>query len=70
MTQIDDLLSDCNRDMAQYSDTLVWDEQDFRQTEDRLNCINRLKDKYGSTLEQILQVYPRRRRNSRRHAKS
>lgn len=57
LTQIDDLLSDCNRDMAQYSDTLVWDEQDFRQTEDRLNCINRLKDKYGSTLEQILQVY-------------
>lgn len=57
LTQIDDLLSDCNRDMTQYSDTLVWDEQDFRQTEDRLNCINRLKDKYGSTLEQILQVY-------------
>lgn len=57
LTQIDDLLSDCNRDMAQYSDTLVWDEQDFRQTEDRLNCINHLKDKYGSTLEQILQVY-------------
>ena len=57
LTQIDDLLSDCNRDMAQYSDTLVWDEQDFRQTEERLNCINRLKDKYGSTLEQILQVY-------------
>ncbi len=57
LTQIDDLLSDYNRDMAQYSDTLVWDEQDFRRTEDRLNCLNRLKDKYGSTLEQILQAY-------------
>lgn len=55
--QIDGLLSDFNRDMAQYQDGLTWDEQDFRQTEERLNLINRLKDKYGNTLEQILQAY-------------
>ena len=57
LNQIDDLLSDYNRDMAQYQDSLTWDEQDFRQTEERLNLINRLKDKYGNTLEQILEAY-------------
>jgi len=57
LSQIDGLLSDYNRDVAQYQDNLTWDEQDFRQTEERLNLINRLKDKYGNTLEQILQAY-------------
>lgn len=57
LTQIDDLLNDYNRDMAQYRDSLTWDEEDFRRTEERLNLINRLKDKYGSTLEQVLQAY-------------
>lgn len=57
LTQIDDLLNDYNRDMAQYRDSLTWDEEDFQRTEERLNLINRLKDKYGSTLEQVLQAY-------------
>lgn len=57
LTQIDDLLNDYNRDMAQYRDSLTWDEEDFRRTEERLNLLNRLKDKYGSTLEQVLQAY-------------
>ncbi len=57
LDQIDGLLSDLNRDMVQYQDSLTWDEEDFRRTEERLNLINRLKDKYGSSLEQILQAY-------------
>lgn len=57
MDQIDGLLSDLNRDMVQYQDSLTWDEEDFQRTEERLNLINRLKDKYGSSLEQILQAY-------------
>ena len=57
LAQIDDLLNDYNRDMAQYRDSLTWDEEDFQRTEERLNLINRLKDKYGSTLEQVLQAY-------------
>lgn len=35
-------------------DTLSFDEQDFRDTEDRLDLINRLKAKYGATVEDIL----------------
>ncbi len=57
LDQIDGLLSDLNRDMVQYQDSLTWDEEDVRRTEERLNLINRLKDKYGSSLEQILQAY-------------
>ncbi|MCM1117770.1 MAG: DNA repair protein RecN [bacterium] len=56
LTQIDDLLNDYNRDVALYRDELIWDEEDFRQTEERLNLLNRLKDKYGNTLEKVLQA--------------
>lgn len=56
LTQIDDLLNDYNRDVALYREELTWDEEEFRQTEERLNRLNRLKDKYGSTLEQVLQA--------------
>lgn len=56
LTQIDDLLNDYNRDVALYRDELTWDEEDFRQTEERLNLLNRLKDKYGNTLEKVLQA--------------
>ena len=35
-------------------DTLSFDEQDFRDTEERLDLINRLKAKYGTAIEDIL----------------
>ena len=57
LSQIEDLLSDYNRDVVQYRESLEWDEEDFRQTEDRLNQLNRLKDKYGNTIEKVLQAY-------------
>jgi len=39
---------------------MEFDERDFRDTEDRLNEINRLKDKYGYTIEQILESYDKK----------
>ena len=49
LSDIDSLLSDFNRDLSQ-----EFDEELFAQIDGRLNEINRLKDKYGSTIEQIL----------------
>ena len=34
---------------------LEFDEEDFAETEERLNLINHLKGKYGRTIEQILE---------------
>ena len=47
-------LNDFNRDLSGYMDTLSFDEQDFRDTEERLDLINRLKAKYGAAIEDIL----------------
>ncbi len=56
LTDIDDLLNDFNRAMAQYEDSLEFDEEEFAHLEERLNVLNHLKDKYGNTVEEILKT--------------
>ena len=54
LTDIDDLLNDFNRSMAEYADTLEFDEEEFSLLEERLNTLNHLKNKYGSSIERVL----------------
>ena len=54
LLDIDDLLNDCNRAMADYLSELEFDGELFDRTERRLNLINHLKSKYGNTIEEIL----------------
>lgn len=54
LTDIDDLLNDFNRSMAEYRDSLEFDEEEFRYLEERLNILNHLKSKYGDSVEKIL----------------
>ncbi len=54
LSELDGLLNDFNRDLSEYSDSLVYSEQELMETEDRLNEINRLKVKYGNSIEEIL----------------
>ena len=54
LENIENLLNDFNRDLAGYMDTLTFDEQDFRDTEERLDLVNRMKAKYGSSIEAVL----------------
>lgn len=54
LTDIDNLLNDFNRSMADYQDSLEFDGEEFAALEDRLNVINHLKNKYGNTLEAVL----------------
>ncbi|MCI8615709.1 DNA repair protein RecN [Parablautia intestinalis] len=56
LTDIDDLLNDFNRSMAQYEDSLEFDEEEFVELEDRLNTLNHLKDKYGDTIASVLKA--------------
>jgi len=60
LSQVEGLLSDFNHELAFYLSDMEFDERDFRDTEDRLNEINRLKDKYGYTIEQILESYDKK----------
>ncbi len=56
LTDIDDLLNDFNRSMAQYRDSLAFDEEEFAYLEERLNILNHLKDKYGNSIAEILKA--------------
>ncbi|MCM1135426.1 MAG: DNA repair protein RecN [Clostridium sp.] len=61
LTDIDDLLNDFNRAMAIYSDSLEFDGEEFAALEERLNVLNHLKDKYGGTIEEILEAQEEKR---------
>ncbi|MCR5755718.1 MAG: DNA repair protein RecN [Acetatifactor sp.] len=51
---IESLLSDFNRDIAEYMSDSEFSEEEFQEVEGRLNLINRLKEKYGNTIQDIL----------------
>ena len=52
--EVESLLSDYNREIADYLSDCEFDEEDFKTVEDRLNTLNHLKGKYGRTLEDVL----------------
>lgn len=53
LLDIDSLLNDFNRGMAAYIAGLAFDGTVFERTEARLNLLNHLKTKYGSSVEEI-----------------
>ncbi|MBO4902317.1 MAG: DNA repair protein RecN [Lachnospiraceae bacterium] len=53
LTQIDDLLNDFNRSVADYEKSLYFEDDTFAQTEERLNLLNKLKSKYGGSLQSV-----------------
>ena len=54
LENIDALLSDFNREIAEYLTDLEFDDEEFVQTENRLNLLNHLKLKYGGSIRQVL----------------
>ena len=55
LTEIENLLSDFNREMSGYLDDLIFDEYEFEKLEKRLDLINHLKVKYGNSIKEIQQ---------------
>lgn len=60
LEEIDQLLHDFNRDLADYQEKLEFSEADFSRTQERLNILNHLKSKYGNTLDEVLEYRERR----------
>lgn len=54
LSEIDNLLADYNHDLAEYMDEMEFDGEDFAAVEERLNLLNRLKEKYGGSLEAVM----------------
>lgn len=53
LMDIDNLLNDFNREVASYLSEFQFSDGEFRVIEDRLDLINRLKAKYGQSIEKI-----------------
>ena len=54
LTDIDGLLNDLNRELFEYQESEAFDARAFAETETRLDEINRLKEKYSNSIEEIL----------------
>lgn len=54
LADIDALISDFNRELLDYIDGFQFDEQTFRETEERLDTLNTLKMKYGGSIREVL----------------
>lgn len=54
LMELDSLLSDFRRSMSDYLSDMEFDDREYEEVEERLNLINRLKDKYGRSIEDIL----------------
>lgn len=54
LVEIDSLLNDFNRELAEYAKSFEFSEEDYHDTESRLNEINHLKAKYGNSVSEIL----------------
>ncbi len=62
IADIDGLLNDFNRDLSDYLDSFSYDEESLHETEVRLNQINRLKTKYGGSIEAVQKALEDRKR--------
>lgn len=54
LIEIDSLLNDFNRELSEYAKIFEFSDEEFQETETRLNLINHLKAKYGKTISEIL----------------
>lgn len=60
ISEIDSLLNDFNREISDYIDSFSYDEERLMETENRLNVLNRLKSKYGGSIESVMKAYEAR----------
>lgn len=53
LSEVDSLLNDFNHELADYKESFEFSDEEFYEVEKRLNEINRLKSKYGNTIDEI-----------------
>ena len=54
LLEADSLLNDFNRELSEYAKSFEFSEEEFQETESRLNLLNHLKAKYGKTVSDVL----------------
>ncbi len=54
LLQVEDILGECNRNMADYQMNLEFDHEALHETEERLDEIRRLEEKYGGSYDSMM----------------
>lgn len=54
LDDVDSIINDFNREISSYMSEMEFDEMTFNDVENRLNTLNLLKQKYGPTLQDVL----------------
>ena len=54
LMDVDSLLNDFNRELSEYASKFEFSEEEFKETQERMNLINHLKAKYGSSVSDVL----------------
>lgn len=57
----DSILSDIRREISSYMEDMTFDEEEFKQLEERLNLIHGLEAKYGGSFDQIFEKLEEKR---------
>lgn len=61
LLEIDNLLNDFNRELADYVEGMEFDDETFYRVEKRLDEVNHLKSKYGGTIPAVLAALEEKR---------
>lgn len=56
LCDVEALLGDFNRGLSDYQDSFSFDEQELYELQERLDLINRLKTKYGNSLDAVIEA--------------
>ena len=62
LADVESILSDLNHSISNYMNEMEFDEEEFRQTEERLDLLRSLMTKYGNTEEAILEKLAQKKR--------
>ena len=62
LSEIDSLLADYDRELSDYMSGCEFDGEEFAAVEERLNLLNRLKDKYGGSIPAALEYGQERKK--------
>ncbi|WP_434311675.1 DNA repair protein RecN [Hominifimenecus sp. rT4P-3] len=61
LSDVEDLLSSACRELSAYADELVFDPEEFRRIENRLDTIHRLEEKYGGSYPAIFHNFEQKK---------
>jgi DNA repair protein RecN (Recombination protein N) len=54
LSDVENLLNDVNREVSSYASEMSFSDEEFYELDQRLNVLNHLKAKYGSSIEDVL----------------